>query len=88
MPDIHGISPIVEMTKPHAFPVIHRVLQGLYSNHLFVVMTKHFSKYKEYEISGQLEFTDKSPIELTELFEKKGFQTMVVVGGAHVATSF
>ncbi|MEO8148323.1 MAG: dihydrofolate reductase family protein, partial [Bacteroidia bacterium] len=57
-------------------------------NHLFVVMTKHFSEYKKYEVPDQLEFTDKSPVELTELFEKKGFETMVVVGGPHVATSF
>ena len=57
------------------------------SNHLFVVMTKHCSKYKEYEVSGQLEFTDKSPIELTEQFQKN-YETMLVVGGAHIATSF
>ena len=57
-------------------------------NHLFVVMTKHFAKYKDQEVSDQLEFTDRSPAELTQLFEKKGFETMVVVGGPHVATSF
>lgn len=58
------------------------------SNHLLVVLTKHFLKYKEYEVAGQLEFTDKSPLKLTEQYQKKGFKTMVVVGGSHVATSF
>ncbi len=58
------------------------------SNHLLVVMTNHFSKYKEYEVAGQLEFTDKSPLELIEQYKRKGFETMVVIGGAHVATSF
>ncbi|MEO5946794.1 MAG: dihydrofolate reductase [Chitinophagaceae bacterium] len=58
------------------------------SNHLIVVLTKHLLKYKKYEVVGQLEFTDKTPLELTEQYQKKGFKTMVVVGGAHIATSF
>ncbi|MEP7143700.1 MAG: dihydrofolate reductase family protein [Ferruginibacter sp.] len=58
------------------------------SNHLLVVMTKQFSSYKELNIPGQLEFTGKSPIELTGQFKKEGYETMVVVGGAHIATSF
>ncbi|MEO7523163.1 MAG: hypothetical protein ABIT58_03675 [Ferruginibacter sp.] len=36
------------------------------SHHLLVVLTKHLLKYKKYEIAGQLEFTDRSPRELTE----------------------
>lgn len=58
------------------------------SNHFLVVMTKHFSKYKEYEVPGQLEFTDKSPAVLTKEFKQKGYETMVVIGGANIATSF
>ena len=58
------------------------------SNRLLVVMTKHFTKYKKLEISGQLEFTDQSPTALTEKLRKKGYETMVVVGGPHIATSF
>jgi dihydrofolate reductase len=58
------------------------------SNHLLVVLTKHLLKYKKYEVAGQLEFTDKSPDELTAEYQKKGFKKMVVVGGAHIATSF
>ena len=57
-------------------------------DHLFVVMTKKFSRYKALEVPGQLEFTDKTPVEITEEYQNKGYTTMVVVGGAHIATSF
>jgi dihydrofolate reductase len=56
--------------------------------HLLLVMTKHTSKYKQYEVSGQIEFTDSNPEELVEQFQKKGFNTMILSGGGHVATSF
>ena len=58
------------------------------SSRLLIVMTKHFAKYKKLEISGQLEFTDRPPTELTEKFRVRGYETMFVVGGAHIATSF
>jgi dihydrofolate reductase len=58
------------------------------SNHHFVVMTKHTSKYREFEISGQLEFTDESPGTLFTRFEKEGNDLMLIVGGAQIATSF
>ena len=58
------------------------------SQHLLLVMTKHTSKYKQYEVPGQIEFTDKDPKELVEQFKKKGFETMILSGGGHVATSF
>ncbi len=56
--------------------------------HLLLVMTQHTSKYKQYEVPGQIEFTDNEPKELVERFQKKGFETMIVAGGGHVATSF
>ena len=58
------------------------------AEHLLLVMTRHISKYKQYEVPGQIEFTDTAPKDLVEQFKEKGFETMVVVGGAHVATSF
>ena len=61
---------------------------SLSSNQLFVVMTKHPSKYKQYEVPGKLEFTDKSPVALTQQFKIQGYETMLVAGGPHVATSF
>ena len=57
-------------------------------NHHLVVMTGHPGKYKSSEVSGRLEFTNESPAELSERFNKKGFEQMLVVGGPHVATSF
>ena len=57
-------------------------------NRLLIVMTRNILKYKEYEVDGQIEFTNKSPLELTEEFQKKNHDTMLIVGGAHVSTSF
>ena len=57
-------------------------------DYLLVIMTKEPTKYKEYEVAGQIEFTNESPIQITERFEKEGYERMVVVGGPHVATSF
>lgn len=57
-------------------------------NHLVMVMTRHPGKYKNKEVPGQVEFTDESPVALTERFKNKGYQQMAVIGGAHVATSF
>jgi dihydrofolate reductase len=58
------------------------------SNHQLIIMTGHPDKYKSLEISGQIEFTNESPIELTARFKKKGYEQMLVVGGPHIATSF
>lgn len=58
------------------------------SNHLFIVMTRHPSNYKGIEISGRLEFTKESPSELFARFEKGGYELMLIVGGAQIATSF
>jgi dihydrofolate reductase len=57
-------------------------------NHLLLVMTRHKSKYKQYQVKGQIEFTDKTPNELVAQFQKKKFETMIVTGGPHISTSF
>ena len=56
--------------------------------HLLMVMTGHPSMYKDVEVSGQLEFTDKPAVQLVKRFEKEGHKLMLVVGGAHIATAF
>ncbi len=56
--------------------------------HLFLVMTRVPSNYKKYEVLGQLKFTDESPAQLAARFRKEGQEQMMVVGGAHIATSF
>ena len=61
---------------------------GSVKDHLIVVMTRHPSTYKDKEVRGQLEFSDESPAQLAARFKKANFATMLVVGGAHVATSF
>lgn len=57
-------------------------------NHLLIVMTRHPTKFKNDEVLGQLEFTNKSPVQLVNRFEKKGYELMTLVGGAQIATSF
>jgi dihydrofolate reductase len=61
---------------------------GSLKDHLIVVMTRHASAYKDKEVAGRLEFSDESPARLAARFEKANFERMVVVGGAHIATSF
>jgi dihydrofolate reductase len=58
------------------------------TKHQFIIMTGHPDKYKNLEISGQIEFTSESPNDLINRFIKKGHQQMLVLGGPHIATSF
>jgi dihydrofolate reductase len=55
---------------------------------LLVVMTSHLSKYSQYAVSGQIEFTDSSPRDLVTRFRDKGMEALFVVGGPRVGTSF
>jgi dihydrofolate reductase len=61
---------------------------GSEKDHLIVVMTRHPSIYKDKEVRGRLEFSDESPAQLAARFEEANLERMVVVGGAHIATSF
>ena len=45
-------------------------------------------KYRRNETLGKLEFTNESPYQLVTRFEKEGQKQMLIVGGAHIATSF
>ena len=58
------------------------------SDHLIVVMTRYPSKYRKNQTLGQLEFTNDSPVTLVERLKKEGQEQILVVGGAHIATSF
>lgn len=58
------------------------------ANRLMIIMTKNPEKYKNYEVPGQINFSNKSPSELTYYFKGEGYEEMLVVGGPHVATSF
>ena len=57
-------------------------------DHQLVVMTKDPEKYNHLQFPGQIEFTNETPTQIFERFEKKGKELMLVVGGPHVATSF
>ena len=57
-------------------------------DHQLIVMTRDPAKYKSLKFSGKVEFTNESPAELINRFKTKGYEQMLVVGGAHVATSF
>ena len=61
---------------------------GSERDHPIVVMTRRPSDYKDKAERGRLEFSDESPSRLAARFEKAGFERLVVVGGAHIATSF
>ena len=41
------------------------------NQHLLLVMTRHTLKYKQYEVPGQIEFTDHEPKKLVDQFQKK-----------------
>jgi dihydrofolate reductase len=58
------------------------------SNHRLVVMTSHPDKYKSQVVPDKLEFTSKTPVQLTEYYKNEGHELMLVLGGAHIATSF
>lgn len=58
------------------------------SKHLFIVLTRHPAKYKNKELPGRIEFTGESPLLLVKRFEKEKENALLIVGGAHIATSF
>jgi dihydrofolate reductase len=60
----------------------------LSKNHTLIVMTTLPSKYKNYEVLGQLEFTDEAPKMLISRLKAGGYERVLVVGGPHISTSF
>jgi dihydrofolate reductase len=54
--------------------------------HLFIVLTRLFSKYETSNVPGLLEFTNETPIQILKRFENE--ENVLVVGGPHIATSF
>jgi dihydrofolate reductase len=58
------------------------------SEHLYIVLTGYPEKYINNEVPGRLEFTSDSPSRLLERIRKTGEETVLIVGGARIATSF
>ena len=57
-------------------------------NKLLVIMTRTPEEYTKYVVPGQLEFSNETPTQLVERYKAAGYKQMLMVGGAHVATSF
>lgn len=55
---------------------------------LRIVLTSNPAKYQKVAIPTQLEFHSVSPEELIRQMEKKGFDTMLLVGGGEVNKAF
>ncbi|MBI4009065.1 dihydrofolate reductase [Candidatus Roizmanbacteria bacterium] len=55
---------------------------------LRVVLTRDPEKYKKFKVTGQLEFTSESPQKLVSRMKKKGYKTMLVVGGGEINSLF
>jgi dihydrofolate reductase len=58
------------------------------SKHHFIVMTGNTEKYRYRAVPGRIEFTSQSPDGIVSRFEKAGEERLLIVGGAHIATSF
>lgn len=56
--------------------------------HLLIIMTREPEKYRRFSVPGQLEFRSETPVHLAGRCEKEGHKCMLIVGGAHIATSF
>ncbi len=55
---------------------------------LRIVLTKNPNKYNEKKIPCRLEFTNETPVKLMQRLESQGFETGILVGGAHTNTQF
>lgn len=58
------------------------------SKHLYIVLTRQPENYKNIEVPGQLEFTGDIPSALLERIKQTGEETVLIVGGAQIATAF
>jgi dihydrofolate reductase len=57
-------------------------------HHLFIVLTRKPMHYSDKHVHGQLEFTDESFVDLLDRFRQTGEESVLIVGGAKIATAF
>ena len=55
---------------------------------LLIVITSRPHEFSQFNVPGQIEFTDEKPTEIVSRLEKKGIGQMLIVGGPHLAASF
>lgn len=53
-----------------------------------IVMTQRVDEYKDQMFPGCIQFMDESPASLAEQLAAEGYEEMLLVGGARLATSF
>ena len=53
-----------------------------------IILTQDPSRYETKHVSGHLEFSNESPIALTDRLRSEGYEEILLAGGAHIATSF
>src|SRR3989344_2196841 len=76
-----------EHLKKMTYKAFKKYIQ-LSPNTLRMVMTSQPEKYKDDIVIGQLEFVNKSPKELVEKYEKKGYKELLLLGGSKIYSSF
>ena len=55
---------------------------------LRIVLTKNPEAFKHMAVTGSLEFSSESPIELVKRLESLGYSNILLVGGAEICSSF
>ncbi len=64
------------------------IMENLIAGTERIVLTSNPSKYKQYEKSGKIRFTDSDPVEIIAALKEQGKKDCALVGGEKVYTSF
>lgn len=69
----------------HTFETVRPVPDA---DHLRVVLTSRPHEFEQHAIPGQLEFMDAGPAALVAAMERRGYDTMLLLGGRQVHSDF
>ena len=58
------------------------------STTLRIILTTRPDSYKDAVVPGKLEFSNQTPQELVEMYEKKGHKELLLLGGPKIYSSF
>jgi dihydrofolate reductase len=61
-----------------------RAVMKLSADRLRVVLTHSPEEYKDFVVGGQLEFTNDSPVKLSEELKARNYSKVLLVGGEHI----
>lgn len=79
----HTLIVMGARTYQHAKPVMK-----LTEKKLRLVMTRNPEQYQHEEVPGQLEFISLAPSELIQMYQNKGYDKLLLVGGSTINTLF